>query len=246
MDIYNTVNDFENINTFNNLYRCSGDTYSCFMGLFFPYCLFGKIYEMSDFGGCFSGCCKLFTLQFSLSSFFAMIIFLIQWKMLYSKEYDHIDKIELCGGSETNNTCSVNINYYNNDYYDNHCILKNNTDLCDCLKQPLTDYCKFTTEQVPTIKEEILAYSVLFSMIHLITISLSLGTFSGYYRNKISHRYDITYNNRYSFCIHCFPLTHPCALCQEYNTVKRMKYREYLIAPAPVVPMQTFSTRFIV
>ena len=169
--------------------------------------------------------------------------------MLYSKEYDHINKIELCEESKTNNTCLVNINYddyYNNDYYDNNCILKNNSGLCDCLKQPFIDYCKFNKDQLPSIESEILDYSVLFSIIHLMTISLSLGIFSGYYRNRISHKYAITYNNRYSFCIHCFPLTHQCALCQEYSTLKRIKYNEYLIAPKPVMPMNSINTNFMV
>ena len=59
------IND--NVNEFLNLYNCCDNLCVCSMGLCFPYCLFGRIYQSANFGSCFSGCCKIFSLHFILN-----------------------------------------------------------------------------------------------------------------------------------------------------------------------------------
>ena len=74
MDKYQNLNTI-NINKFNNIFGCFEDMCAFSMGCLFPTCLFGRIYEISGFGKCFTGCCKIFSLQFILSTFFSLIIF---------------------------------------------------------------------------------------------------------------------------------------------------------------------------
>ena len=42
------IND--NVNEFLNLYNCCDNLCVCSMGLCFPYCLFGRIYQSANFG----------------------------------------------------------------------------------------------------------------------------------------------------------------------------------------------------
>ena len=63
-------------NFFQPLFGCLSDLCSCSMGLCFPYCLFGRIYEKAGFGSCIVGCSKYFALQMGISSIFTFIIYL--------------------------------------------------------------------------------------------------------------------------------------------------------------------------
>ena len=70
----------------------------------------------------------------------------------------------------------------------------------------------------------------------MITLCSVMGLFLGYYRNEISHKYNILYNSRYNFFIHCNPFTNLCALCQEYNSIKRIE---------DILPINPVSKKFI-
>ena len=63
MDYYQKLSGFTN-NYFNKFFSCFNDLCSLSMGLLFPECLFGRIYEISGFGECFVGCCKIYSIQF--------------------------------------------------------------------------------------------------------------------------------------------------------------------------------------
>ena len=60
MDTYRNLNGYTNINNFNNIFECFEDMCVFSMGCLFPTCLFGRIYEISGFGKCITGCCILF------------------------------------------------------------------------------------------------------------------------------------------------------------------------------------------
>ena len=215
---YNKFLNMDKINYFDSLCGCLDNLCSCSMGLLFPYCLFGKIYERANFGSCFTGCCKLFTLQFLINTLFGSIIFLIEWNMLLKDELNYEYKINSCNDGEKCHNDYINFDYVS--LNNNNCIITNNTDICDCLKKPLIEQCeKFHSDDYIHMTNYILFLSILNGLI----LCISTGLFLGHYRTKISHKYNILYNNRYDCLIHCNPLTNQCALCQEYNTINRIE-----------------------
>ncbi len=70
----------------------------------------------------------------------------------------------------------------------------------------------------------------------LIVYNIIMGLFSSYYRNKISYRLDIPENTWKSFWIHCCPLTHILALCQEYRALQKYNL---LITPLNPISLNT-------
>ena len=48
------------VNRFDHICYCFNNFCSLSMGLFFPQCLFGRIYELTGNGECFVGCCKIY------------------------------------------------------------------------------------------------------------------------------------------------------------------------------------------
>ena len=86
------------------------------MGLFFPQCLFGRIYELSGFGDCFVGCCKIFSIQFIINLIFSSIIFVEELDKLYGGNY--ITYINNCTADKSCN------NYNYTQIYNNNCFVK--------------------------------------------------------------------------------------------------------------------------
>ena len=70
--------------------------YVCSMGLCFPFCLFGRIYEKAQFGKCWAGCCKLFTLQILINSFLYTISYSMEWNMFLQKELEFTNELHDC------------------------------------------------------------------------------------------------------------------------------------------------------
>jgi len=206
------------VNVFNDMTDCSNDINTCLVGLCCPTCLFGLIYKKLQLGSCLTGFCKYFMLQFIISTIFTSMIYTIEWDVLYSKEYYYENNINLCYNN--NNNCTDNFN--DKHLYDNKCVIKNNTDICDCLKQPLVEQCNFNMNELPDIAHNLIEYIIFISIINLLVLCMATGLFLGYYRNKMGHKYNILYNSRYNFLIHCNPMTNQCALCQEYNTIHRI------------------------
>ena len=209
-----------NTNFFKPLFGCFEDLCSCSMGLFFPYCLFGRIYEISGFGKCYIGCCKYFSIQFFISLLFSIIGFKTEWDLFYGKIYKIENEINNC---ITNQTCKTNYDNFNTTL----CNINNNTVTCECLEIPLQEKCNFTNNTL----ENMIVYISFISIMNNFTLYLFLGLFLGNYRTKISHKYNILYNSRYNFLIHFLPCTNPCALCQEYNTVN---YIETVLSTYPI------------
>jgi Cys-rich protein (TIGR01571 family) len=237
-NIYNSqldhgINNIHNINRFSPLLGCFEDMCSCSMGLLFPYCLFGRIYERAQFGKCWIGCCKYLSLQLIINMFFSIIIYNMEWNMLLSKKIDFTNKLEICNN---NNTCLENIEYFNYEkFYDNKCSLSNSTIICECSKQTLIDECKYNINTLPHVLNIFFAYITIISFINLLVLSCFNGLFLGHYRKKISHKYNILYNSRYNFLVHCIPCINQCALCQEYNTID--------IIESIVVPIYTIDEK---
>ena len=230
MDQYYKLSNNNNnqVNTFNPLFTCLDNLCTCSMGLCFPYCLFGRIYERAEFGSCFVGCCKLFSLQFIINFFFSLIIYSLEWDMFLKKELEFTEQIQICNN---NNICLNDIEKF--DYktlYDNNCLITNTTnttnttnitntnEICECSKQPLIDQCHFNNE-LPDILNSFYLYLTILGINNLLILSSFTGLLLGHYRTKISHKYNILYNSRYNFLIHCLPCTNQCALCQEYNSI---------------------------
>ena len=67
----NMYQKFSDINQFDNMCGCFSNLCTLSTGLLFPQCLFGNIYELSGFGECFVGCCKIFSLQFIINMIFS-------------------------------------------------------------------------------------------------------------------------------------------------------------------------------
>ena len=224
MDQYYKLSNNNNnqVNTFNPLFSCLDNLCTCSMGLCFPYCLFGRIYERAEFGSCFVGCCKLFSLQFIINLFFSLIIYSLEWDMFLKKELEFTGQIQICNN---NNLCLNDIEKF--DYktlYDNNCLINNTTnatnttDICECSKQTLIDQCHFNNE-LPDILNSFFIYLTILGINNLLILSSFTGLLLGHYRTRVSHKYNILYNSRYNFLIHCLPCTNQCALCQEYNSI---------------------------
>ena len=205
-------------NVFNDLTDCDGEMSICLFGLCCPTCLFGLIYQKIQLGSCLTGFCKYFTLQFLISAIFTSMIYTMEWDMFLSKEYYYENTIRLC---YNNNNC--NNNFDDKQLYDNKCIINNNnTDICDCLKKPLIEQCEFNMNELPSIMNDYFGYIIFISCMNSLVLCMSMGLYLGHIRNKIGHKYNILYNSRNNFLIHCNPLTNQCALCQEYNTINRI------------------------
>ena len=221
MDQYYKLSNNNNnqVNTFNPLFSCIDNLCTCSMGLCFPYCLFGRIYERAEFGSCFVGCCKLFSLQFIINLSFSLSIYSLEWDMFLKKEFEFTEQIQICNN---NNICFTDIEKF--DYktlYDNKCLITNTTnttEICECSKQPLIDQCNFNNE-LPGILNHFYLYITIIGIINLLVLSCFTGLLLGHYRTKISHKYNILYNSRYNFLLHFLPCTNQCALCQEYNSI---------------------------
>lgn len=212
---YKLSNDDVRNNFFHPLFSCFEDICSCSMGLCFPYCLFGRIYEKAGFGSCFTGCCKYLSIQIIISLIFSSIIYSIEWNMLLSKEFKFMNNINECN---KNSTCKIDYKNFNK----TECLIDNTTIICDCLREPLYEQCSFNSD-LPNLIENMSIYIFLVSIINMFIIYTMFGLFLGYYRTKISHKYNILYNSRYNFLIHFLPCTNQCALCQEYNTINEIE-----------------------
>ena len=214
MEQYQKFSDLGHVNNFDSICGCFDNLCSLSMGLFFPQCLFGRIYELSGFGDCFVGCCKIFSIQFIINLIFSGIIFVEELDTLYGGDY--ITYINNCTADKS---CD---NYNYTQIYDNNCSL-NNTSICDCLKKPIVEKCHWEKD-LPNTLNNLFYYIFILSMVN-IAINLNInGLFYGHYRTKISQKYNILHNSRYDFCIHFIPCIHQLALCQEYNTIYRIEY----------------------
>ena len=217
---------------FNDLTDCNGNMSICLCGLCCPTCLFGIIYQKIQLGSCLTGFCKYFALQFLISATFTSMIYTIEWDMLYSKEYYYENTIRLC---YNNNNCTDNFDdkqlydkqlydkqLYDKQLYDNKCIIKNTTAICDCIKEPLIEQCEFNMNELPGIMDNLFGDIIFISILNLLVMCMTTGLYLGQIRNKMGQKYNILYNSRYNFLVHCNPITNQCALCQEYNTINRI------------------------
>ena len=233
MDQYYRITNQGNlnkINYYNPLCGCFQDMCSCSMGFFFPFCLFGRIYEKAGFGSCWVGCCKFFSLQFLISTFFSLIMFFTEWNMLISKNPSVMNDINKC---IKNTTCENE--YKNFKFNTTKCLINNTTITCDCLREPLQKQCDFNNN-LPDLINDMSIVIFFINILSILTICTVFGLCLGHYRNKISHKYNILYNSRYNFLIHFLPCTNQCALCQEYNTINII---ETVIQSSPPIAVAT-------
>lgn len=219
-----------NFKKYDGLFNCFDDIYSCFLGFFCPSCLFGETYKKAGFGNCLTGFFKMFSLQFITSFIFLICYLNVQYNLLYKNISPYIEDIYRC--EKNNQTCIT----HNIDYYDTNCLKINMTNLCKCLEKPIMNYCYFNQNELPNIINDLTTLTLIINGIHFITISCLFGFFSGYYRRKISHKFAIRENTQKTFWIHCCPITHLLALCQEYKTIIKYMSREKFITP--VQPIQ--------
>lgn len=220
--IYDNLNlNINNNNKYISIYGCTDDYISCLVGCFFPYCLFGDTYKKSKFGNCLTGCCKMFSLQFLLSSLFFVLYLHFEYNTIYLNENKYLTNIDKCHNiklCDNNSVLEDEIKLISEP-----CLINNTTKfVCGCLKNSLVDYCSFKTDKLPELINELTLLTIMLNMIHLLTLSIMMGIFSGYYRKKLSYRLNIIEKSKYPFCIHFCPITHLLALCQENNTVKNI------------------------
>ena len=204
------------INQFNDILSCFNNMCSLSMGCFFPYCLFGRTYELSGFGECYTGCFKIFSIQFILNLIFSGII-INKELTIFNDDILFTNKINAC---KDNLMCK---DYYYNytTIYNNNCVIKN-TSTCNCLIDPLLTKCNYE-KNLPSNLLNLSEYISIISFINFIMLLTLNGCFYGNYRTKISQKYNILHNSRYNFFIHFMPCIHQLALCQEYNTVNRIE-----------------------
>lgn len=217
-----------NHNSYDSLFNCLDDSYSLIVGFFFPSILFGQIYEKSKFGNCFNGFMKIFLLNFIFSSISILININVEQTLLFSKQNNYVIKIENC---KNDKLCKININL------EDSCNFLNNTQICHCLRDSYSEYCNFNNNILPDILNQLVIFMFFINISQSIVYNIIIGFFSSYYRNKISYRLDIPENTWKSFWIHCCPLTHMLALCQEYRAVE--KYNDLLITPLNPISLNT-------
>jgi Cys-rich protein (TIGR01571 family) len=222
MNNYKRFNE-TNINRFNNLFGCFNNLCSFSMGCLFPQCLFGRIYELAGYGDCFTGCYKIWSMQFIINLLFSSICFFKEFNTLYEKEFDG-----LINNCSQYNECK---NYNYTQIYDNNCST-NGTIICDCLKEPIVEKCEWDKNLTNTLYN-LYEFLIIISIIN-ISINLTInGIFYGHYRKKISKKYNILHNKKCDYWIHFFPCCHQLALCQEFNTL-------YRIELDPIYPINAF------
>ena len=134
MDKYQKFSDLGNVNRFDNICSCFNNLCSLSMGCLFPQCLFGRIYELSGFGECFIGCFKICSIQFIINLLFSWVYFYKEFDTLYDKEF-----IGLINNCTENKECK---NYNYTQIYNNNCSI-NRTVICECLKRPIVEKCKW-------------------------------------------------------------------------------------------------------
>ena len=214
-------------NSYDSLIDCFDDPYSLIVGCFFPSIIFGQTYEKSKFGNCFSGFMKMFTLYFIFSGFSVYININVENSLLFSKQNKYLTNFDDC---KNDNRCEKNINL------EDSCNFKNNTQICHCLRDSYSQYCNFNNNILPDILNQLMIFIFFINISQLIVYNIIMGLFSSYYRNKISYRLDIPENTWKSFWIHCCPLTHILALCQEYRAVQKYNL---LITPLNPISLNT-------
>tara|TARA_B100001094_G_scaffold67291_1_gene63491 strand:+ start:1172 stop:1852 length:681 start_codon:yes stop_codon:yes gene_type:complete len=218
-------------NNYDSLCNCFDDFYSLIVGCFFPSILFGQTYEKSKFGNCFTGFMKMFLLYFIFSSLSILTNTNLEESLLFSKQNKYIKNFDNC---KNDKLCKININL------EDSCNFKNNTQICHCLQNSYSEYCDFNNNILPDILNQLMIYLFLLNTSQIIIYNIIIGLFSSYYRNKISYKLDIREKKWKSFCIHCCPLTHMLALCQEYKAVDK-----YNLLITPLNPV-SLSTNFMV
>lgn len=243
--IYESMNF--NTNKYDNLYSCTDDTLSCMVGCLFPYCLFGNTYERAGFGNCVTGTLKMFSLQFILSSIFFICYLHVEYNTIYKNEYPYLDNIDKC---KTHKLCDNNLILEKEiNLIENPCIVNQTEDfVCDCLKKSLTEYCEFKSDKFPELMNDLTIFTVSLNFIHLFSLCLIMGIFSGYYRKKLSYKLNIVESDNKNFMIHCCPIIHLLALCQENRTLNKIQIvkDDELVRPINVVDVRTRSeTQFI-
>ena len=156
-------------NHYDSLFNCFDDIYSLTIGCFFPSILFGKTYEKSNFGNCLTGCLKMSSLYF-IFSISSMILYLhIEYDLLFSKQDYYLSNFDTC---KKDNLCEKYINI------DNSCLLKNNTQVCDCLQHSYTEYCDFNTNKLPEILNNLTNTLFIISILQTFIYSIIIGIFS--------------------------------------------------------------------
>ena len=212
MYYYKKIND---INNFDSIFSCLNNLCSCSMGLLFPKCLFGRIYEISELGECYVGFCNIYLLHF-LSNLLISFIFLMKPTSVFIN-YNFGDFINICEHHDNCGNFNTTIEYYNK----TTCEFKNNT-LCNCFKESLLKKCNYEKNYENNI-ENLIFYINFITLVNILTGFFINGIFYGYYRTKISKKYNILHNKYYDFYIHFTPILHQLALCQEYNTIYRLE-----------------------
>ena len=215
---YKQIND---VNHFDSIFSCFNNLCVCIMGLLFPKCLFGRIYEISGFGECCLGVCNIFLLHFISNLLISLIFFLGPSSVFINYNFD--DFIHICEEQKICGNFNSTIKYYNK----TTCEFKNNT-LCNCFKESLLKKCNYEKNYENYI-ENFIFYVNFVSLINMFMGLCINGIFYGHYRTKISKKYNILHNKYCDFCIHFIPCLHQLALCQEYNTVYRLE--ESIIYP---------------
>ncbi len=221
---------FSHTNNFNNLFGCFDNLNTCLMGCCCPCCLFGYIYEKLEKGSCLIGGFKFFSLNFIISSIFNLILYLVEWNILIIKQLKINEDLK----KSKINCYNTSIIYNKTKIFDNNCLI-NNTEICDYMIQPIINECKFN-QNLPVTINNLIEYITFIGILQSITICIFMGLFLGYYRTQLSHKYNILYNSRYNFLIHCNPFTNLCALCQEYNSIERIE---------KITPINPVSKKFI-
>ena len=118
----------------------------------------------------------------------------------------------------------------------------------DIKMKSLTEYCEFKTDKFPELMNDLTIFTVSLNFVHLFSLCLIMGIFSGYYRKKLSYKLNIVESDNKNFMIHCCPIIHLLALCQENRTLNKIQIvkDDELERPINVVDVRTRSeTQFM-
>lgn len=226
----------DNNNKFNDIYKCNDNVDNCLIGIIFPGCLFGKIYNLAGFGSPIFGCIKYYTIQLIIIFITFIILYDINWFYIYGPKYNILNTIPICSylndckSFYLNGTLIDSLNITN--LQQNDCIVPKK--ICHCLDHILTEKCIYESNINNTISN-VNQYTILLNSLSTITVCSMYGLFLGYYRKKIAEKFNLQSDSFTNFVYHCIPFINPCALCQEANTIEQILYNNEVIMPVAVI-----------
>ena len=239
-------------NKFRNFFGCFMNIPTLLIGWFFPCCLFGQIFQKAEFGDFYTGCCKYFCLQCSISTLFNIffiLMYVLTMPLTHFSEDSCHENITRCKNISITSNCDITINHSitngsmtngnmtNGNMTNGNMTngnMTNNEILCKCIINNMVRKCEWEN----TLSEDtylMISFSYLIYSLYIVTFYSLTGMFLGIYRTRIAYKYNISTDRRLNCLLHMIPICNQLALCQESNTIDYYECH-------PIITVPTTST----